>query len=85
MRCWVSGWTNPKTLVHDVQRQVDVPLIDPASCQNFLRKTALGAKFILDVSSFICAGGEKGKGDKTLSDLLLCGHQFPIFFRCTHW
>lgn len=31
-------------------------------CQDLLRKTTLGAKYILDQTSYICAGGEKGKG-----------------------
>lgn len=62
IRCWVSGWTNPTTKKQDVLRKVDLPLIDNESCQNLLRKTLLGPKYVLDSKSFICAGAEKGKG-----------------------
>lgn len=64
LSCWVSGWTNGATRKLDFQRHVDLPLIDGPMCQDLLRKTVLGPKYILDTSSFICAGGETGKGLK---------------------
>jgi secreted trypsin-like serine protease len=65
MRCWVAGWgsasfntvpTNP------IQSHVDVPLVDQTTCQTKLRTTKLGSAFVLDSNSFMCAGGEAGKG-----------------------
>lgn len=47
-----------------VMREVDVPLVDQTACQNLLRATRLGANFALDSTSFMCAGGENGKGRK---------------------
>jgi hypothetical protein len=43
-------------------KDVEVPLVDTNNCQNQLRATRLGANFGLDSTSFICAGGEAGKG-----------------------
>uniref|UniRef100_A0A1B0D144 Uncharacterized protein n=1 Tax=Phlebotomus papatasi TaxID=29031 RepID=A0A1B0D144_PHLPP len=40
---------------------VDVPVINNAQCQVQLRATRLGPTFILDPTSFTCAGGEPGK------------------------
>lgn len=45
-----------------IQREVDLPLVDQTTCQNQLRATRLGSSFQLDFNSFICAGGEFGKG-----------------------
>lgn len=44
-------------------KEVDVPLVDQNSCQNQLRTTRLGLNFVLDSTSFVCAGGEAGKGN----------------------
>lgn len=53
-RCIAVGWSNT-TL-----NKVDVPIVYFKNCQNLLRMTYLGTNFSLD-SSFMCAGGEKGK------------------------
>lgn len=70
-RCFVAGWGNndfgPTGAPQAVQREVDVPLIPNAVCQTALRKTRLGASFVLNKSSFICAGGEAGKDACTVS------------------
>ncbi|XP_043517767.1 phenoloxidase-activating factor 2 [Frieseomelitta varia] len=64
-RCWVSGWgkdafgTNGK--YQSIMKEVDVPIIDQSTCESALRKTRLGQFFMLNKSSFICAGGEQGK------------------------
>lgn len=42
-------------------KEVNVPIVDQRECERLLRATRLGANFMLDKSSFICAGGEKGK------------------------
>lgn len=44
-------------------KEVDVPLVDQNTCLNQLRATRLGANFVLDTVSFMCAGGEAGKGE----------------------
>lgn len=46
---------------HSYQRAIDVPLTDANTCQAMLRTTRLGANFVLDKESFICAGGEYAK------------------------
>jgi len=44
-------------------REVNLPLVSNADCQNKLR-TKLGENYNLD-SSFICAGGEPGNGENS--------------------
>lgn len=44
-------------------KEVDIPLVDQNTCQNQLRTTRLGSNFALDTVSFMCAGGEAGKGE----------------------
>lgn len=72
LRCWVSGWGatafQSGVTGNSIQTQVDVPLVDQTTCQNTLRTTKLGSNFILDTNSFMCAGGETGKGAKALSN-----------------
>ncbi|KAK3921842.1 Phenoloxidase-activating factor 2 [Frankliniella fusca] len=63
-RCYASGWGKDK-FGQDGQYQVilkkrDLPVVPRAQCQELLRKTRLGAYFLLD-PSFICAGGEPGR------------------------
>uniref|UniRef100_A0A1I8PUD1 Phenoloxidase-activating factor 2 n=1 Tax=Stomoxys calcitrans TaxID=35570 RepID=A0A1I8PUD1_STOCA len=64
-RCYVAGWGKndfgPTGAFQAIQREVDVPLIPNADCQTALRQTRLGASFVLNNASFICAGGEAGK------------------------
>ncbi|XP_026479866.1 phenoloxidase-activating factor 2-like [Ctenocephalides felis] len=62
-KCWVSGWgKNAFTgQFQNVQKQVDVIIQSADGCQSSLRGTRLGAAFVFDSDSFICAGGEIGK------------------------
>ncbi|XP_058802891.1 phenoloxidase-activating factor 2-like [Phymastichus coffea] len=64
-RCYVSGWGKnafaPNGQYQAIMREVDVPIIDQASCEARLRQTRLGPNFVLNRNSFICAGGESGK------------------------
>ncbi|XP_039489486.1 phenoloxidase-activating factor 2 [Drosophila santomea] len=64
-RCLVAGWgmvaLNDKNY-SNIQKKIDLPMIDRAECQDQLRKTRLGAAFELP-ASLICAGGEKDKGE----------------------
>lgn len=39
-----------------------MPLVDYDTCQMKLRATRLGQNFLLDKTSFLCAGGEVAKG-----------------------
>ncbi|XP_015124179.1 phenoloxidase-activating factor 2 [Diachasma alloeum] len=64
-RCWVSGW-GKNSFGSDgryqaLLKEVDVPIVDQGSCETRLRTTRLGSYFVLDTTSFICAGGEAGK------------------------
>lgn len=69
LRCWVSGWGassfNGGQSSQSIQTQVDVPIVDQTTCQYKLRTTRLGPNFFLDTNSFMCAGGEAGKGNAT--------------------
>lgn len=56
----IKGWSRGPGKPIDFLRHVDVPLVNNQICQEQLRKTNLGPKFVLDPQSFICAGGEKG-------------------------
>ncbi|KAK2585982.1 hypothetical protein KPH14_010556 [Odynerus spinipes] len=63
-RCFASGWGKDvfgkEGHYQVILKKIDLPIVPHDSCQNILRKTRLGKYFTLD-SSFICAGGEKGK------------------------
>lgn len=64
LRCWVAGWGAQNFVsgaTQAIQMQVDVPIVDQATCQTKLRTTRLGSAFTLDTNSFLCAGGEAGK------------------------
>ncbi|XP_052888227.1 phenoloxidase-activating factor 2 [Anopheles moucheti] len=63
-RCWVSGWGKNDFVsgaFQSIQKEVDVPVVSSDNCQTALRTTRLGGNFVLDATSFICAGGELGK------------------------
>lgn len=62
-RCWVTGWGKNAFdgSYQPILKEVDVPIVDQASCETRLRSTRLGQFFNLDRNSFICAGGETGK------------------------
>jgi hypothetical protein len=61
----VSGFgrnaTDSDGRYQNVMKEVDVPLVDFSTCQKALR-SELGNSFNLDRKSFVCAGGEDGKG-----------------------
>jgi secreted trypsin-like serine protease len=42
-------------------KAIDVPLVDYDACTTMLRATRLGQRFLLDPTSFTCAGGESAK------------------------
>lgn len=71
IRCWVSGWgkNDFSGAYQTIQKEVDVPVLDPGRCQSLLAATRLGSSFIFDSISFICAGGEAGKDACTVSFL----------------
>nr|XP_040222106.2 phenoloxidase-activating factor 2-like [Anopheles coluzzii] len=63
-RCWVSGWGKNDFVsgaFQSIPKEVDVPIVNSANCQTALRTTRLGGNFVLDTTSFLCAGGELGK------------------------
>ncbi|XP_035776537.1 phenoloxidase-activating factor 2-like [Anopheles albimanus] len=63
-RCWVSGWGKNDFVsgaFQSIPKEVDVPVVATANCQTALRTTRLGPNFVLDPTSFLCAGGELGK------------------------
>lgn len=65
----MSGWGKNDFTVgvyQAIQKQVDVPILQTAVCQQELAATRLGAQFVFDPASFICAGGEMGKDSCTV-------------------
>lgn len=64
LRCWVAGWGASSFNAgssSSIQAQVDLPIVDSATCQSKLQAARLGPSFVLDTNSFMCAGGEAGK------------------------
>ncbi|XP_050681345.1 phenoloxidase-activating factor 2-like isoform X2 [Leptidea sinapis] len=68
-RCWVSGWGKDMFGVQgqyqQILKEVDVPIVAPATCQSQLQAARLGPSYVLDTTSFICAGGEPSKDSCT--------------------
>ncbi|KAJ0182502.1 hypothetical protein K1T71_001871 [Dendrolimus kikuchii] len=68
-RCWVSGWGKNMFGVQgqyqQILKKVDVPIVAPGTCQAQLRTARLGPTYVLDTTSFICAGGEANKDSCT--------------------
>jgi len=62
--CYVKGWGKDEFgkagQYQVVLKEIKLPMVHTATCQDFLRRTRLGRRFRLD-PSFICAGGEEGK------------------------
>ncbi|XP_075972455.1 inactive CLIP domain-containing serine protease A3-like isoform X2 [Anticarsia gemmatalis] len=68
-RCMVSGWGKnmfgQQGQYQQILKKVDVPIVAPATCQTQLQTARLGATYMLDTTSFICAGGEANKDSCT--------------------
>ncbi|XP_018573793.1 trypsin 3A1 [Anoplophora glabripennis] len=60
VRCIVAGWAKNEQNVQ-ILKKATVPFVNHDQCQTLLRKTRLGLYFNLD-QSFMCAGGEEGRG-----------------------
>ncbi|XP_058459451.1 uncharacterized transmembrane protein DDB_G0289901-like [Malaya genurostris] len=63
-RCFASGWGKDvfgkEGKYQVILKKIELPVMPFAKCQEALRTTRLGRRFILN-KSFICAGGEPGK------------------------
>uniref|UniRef100_A0A2M3Z019 Putative serine protease n=1 Tax=Anopheles braziliensis TaxID=58242 RepID=A0A2M3Z019_9DIPT len=63
-RCFASGWGKDvfgkQGTYQVILKKIELPVMPRAQCQTALRTTRLGRRFKLH-SSFICAGGEKGR------------------------
>lgn len=79
-RCIVSGWGQNafNGAFQLIIREVDVPVIPNADCQNSLRTTKLGQTFVLDNNSFMCAGGEAGRDACIVSSFI---QNFYFFYK----
>ncbi|CAK1540031.1 unnamed protein product [Leptosia nina] len=68
-RCWVSGWGKDmfgmQGQFQQILKEVDVPIVAPGTCQSQMQTARLGASYVLDTTSFICAGGEASKDSCT--------------------
>ena len=61
--CVVTGWGRSAFQSGDMQavlKSITLPVVDDSACQDALRRTRLGERFVLD-ESFMCAGGRQGK------------------------
>lgn len=65
-RCFISGWGKDvfgkAGRYQVILKKIDVPIVPLAICQAQLRETRLGKWYKLH-ESFLCAGGERGKGE----------------------
>jgi len=65
-RCWTAGWgTKPadrQQEPHNLVKEVDMNILDPRSCEAAIRRSIGNPTYYLDQQSFVCAGGEPGKG-----------------------
>ncbi|CAD1480033.1 unnamed protein product, partial [Heterotrigona itama] len=63
-RCWTTGWGKDAFgdfgKYQNILKEVDVPVVSNAICEQQMRRTRLGPSFNLH-PGFICAGGEEGK------------------------
>jgi len=63
--CWVTGWGKDafgsNGAFQSILKKVNVPVVDSNNCQTLLRQTKLTSSFVLDRTSFICAGGVAGQ------------------------
>ena len=63
--CWVPGFGKnafgAAGQYSYIQKEVDVPVVPHYQCEQQLQQTRLGSGYNLDKTSFLCAGGEKGK------------------------
>lgn len=70
----VSGWGQnmfgAQGAYQQILKKVDVPIVAPATCQSQLQTARLGVNFVLDTTSFVCAGGEANKDSCTVSVFL---------------
>lgn len=80
-RCFVTGWGKDafgeKGKYQNVLKEVDLPVVANFECEQRLKRTRLGADFVLH-PGFLCAGGEEGKG--TNENLLQIQHFISISF-----
>ncbi|XP_017060039.1 phenoloxidase-activating factor 2-like [Drosophila ficusphila] len=62
-RCFVAGWgkvSYQDSQLSNVQKKIQLPLVNREVCQDQLRKTPLGPDSVLP-DSLLCAGGERNK------------------------
>jgi len=63
-RCFVTGWGKDSFgkggKYQNVLKEIDLPILQNFDCEQKLKRTRLGADFVLN-PGFLCAGGEQGK------------------------
>ena len=73
--CWVTGWGKDafgsNGAFQSILKKVNVPVVDSNNCQTLLRQTKLTSSFVLDRTSFICAGGVAGQDACTVIIIFL--------------
>ncbi|CAG7818343.1 unnamed protein product [Allacma fusca] len=70
-RCWTAGWGQkpsqrqapaPVQNQRNILKEVDMNIVDPKSCEAAIRRSIGNPQYYFDQKSFLCAGGEAGKG-----------------------
>jgi hypothetical protein len=56
----------------NILKEVDMQVLDPKSCEVAIRKSIGNPQYYFDPQSFVCAGGEPGRG--------ICKGEFESFF-----
>lgn len=64
-QCIVTGWGRDdfgdELSYQSILKKIEIPIVAKDDCETKLRKTKLGQRFKIH-ESFLCAGGEAGKG-----------------------
>lgn len=65
----VSDTNGPPSQTRNILKEVDMQVLDGQICQDALRRNVGNPEFFLDQTSFVCAGGDAGKGLCRVSSL----------------
>ena len=64
-RCFVAGWgqkPSERQGERNLLKEADMQVLDQKSCEVAIRKSIGNPQYYFDPQSFVCAGGEPGKG-----------------------
>lgn len=64
-RCWTAGWgtkSDQRAKGRNLLREVDMKVLGSGVCERAIRRAIGNRDYIWDDLSFVCGGGEEGKG-----------------------